>query len=68
MAAWGSSIHVAGYTFGAFAGFSNQGNDDGFVARYTGSGSQQWVSQFGTLGATTCPGVALELLQAAHRR
>ncbi|MBU2515867.1 SBBP repeat-containing protein [bacterium] len=39
---------VTGGTAGAFTGYTNLGSLDIFVAKYTSSGSLQWVSQTGT--------------------
>jgi hypothetical protein len=55
---WGSStdsssnVYVSGYTQGGLVG-NNLGGRDGFVAKYSGGGAQQWLRQFGTSGDDT---------------
>jgi Beta-propeller repeat len=44
------NIYVTGYTNGAFAGNTNQGEYDGWVAKYNVHGEQKWVQQFGSAG------------------
>ncbi|WP_228052017.1 beta strand repeat-containing protein, partial [Sphaerospermopsis aphanizomenoides] len=44
------NIYVTGYTTGAFTGNTNRGAEDGFLAKYSSSGTQLWVRQFGTTG------------------
>jgi hypothetical protein len=44
------NIYVAGYTVGTLPSNSNLGGNDGFLAKYSTSGSQLWVRQFGTAG------------------
>jgi hypothetical protein len=41
------AIYVTGYTRGAFATFTNQGDKDVYVAKFDLTGTQQWVKQFG---------------------
>ncbi len=42
------NIYVAGTTRGALQGFSNAGNEDSFLVKFSSSGSLQWVRQWGT--------------------
>lgn len=42
------NIYVAGYTYGAFPGHLATGKADGFVAKYSPSGTRLWLSQIGT--------------------
>jgi hypothetical protein len=42
------NVYVGGETWGTFAGQSNSGASDGFVAKFNTSGTQQWARQFGT--------------------
>jgi Beta-propeller repeat len=44
------NIYVTGYTDGAFAGNINNGEYDGWVAKFNGRGEQKWVQQFGSAG------------------
>ena len=44
------NIYVAGYSAGSLASNINLGGNDGFLAKYSTSGSQLWVRQFGTAG------------------
>ncbi len=41
------NIYIAGNTGGSFPSFSNAGGYDIVVFKYDGSGTQQWVTQFG---------------------
>jgi Beta-propeller repeat len=43
-------VYVTGYTDGAFAGNTNSGEYDGWVAKFNGRGEQNWVQQFGSAG------------------
>ena len=42
-------VYAAGFASGALPGQTLQGDTDAFVVKYNSSGTQQWVSQFGTL-------------------
>lgn len=42
-----NQVYIAGYTLGAFAGFTNAGYGDIVVFKYTASGTERWVTQFG---------------------
>lgn len=55
----GSSIYIAGRTGGTFPGNTGLGKADGFLARYSTSGTQQWVRQFGTAGDDSAIGVGV---------
>jgi cysteine-rich repeat protein len=44
------NVLVAGYTTGALPGQSSGGGEDAFVAKYSSSGTLQWVRQLGTSG------------------
>lgn len=46
----GNSLYVAGYTVGAVAGGTSQGQEDAYVARLDLSGRLRWIRQFGTAG------------------
>lgn len=43
------AIYVAGYTYGAFDGYSPQGSEDAFLMKITATGTVAWTRQFGTL-------------------
>jgi hypothetical protein len=50
---WGISadptgIYVTGRTEGAFAGYTNKGGDDAYMAKFNYSGGLLWFNQFGT--------------------
>lgn len=56
-----NGIYVTGYTQGGLSGLNaNPGTADVFVARYNTSGTQQWISQFGTAGADTGLGIVAD--------
>jgi len=42
------NIYVTGYTGGSFDGNTHSGATDFFVLKYDGSGTKQWIQQFGT--------------------
>jgi hypothetical protein len=43
-------VYIAGDTLGAFTGFTNVGNRDGFLARFSTTGTLGSIRQFGTSG------------------
>ena len=45
-----SGVYVAGYTFGSFPGYTNEGDADPFVREYDAAGTELWTRQFGTPG------------------
>lgn len=59
IAATTAGVYAVGETFGAFTGYSNQGQQDGFLARFTPAGIPSWVRQYGTAGYETIRDVAL---------
>ncbi|MBS3029307.1 MAG: SBBP repeat-containing protein [Dolichospermum sp. DET50] len=44
------NVYIAGVTYGALSGNTNKGNSDGFLAKYTATGTLAWVKQLGTTG------------------
>ncbi|GEM82828.1 Ig-like domain-containing protein [Meiothermus hypogaeus] len=42
-------VYVAGFAAGALPGKTHLGDTDAFAAKYSASGTQQWLEQFGTL-------------------
>ncbi|MBD1211906.1 MAG: SBBP repeat-containing protein, partial [Dolichospermum circinale Clear-D4] len=42
------NVFITGYTDGAFSGNTSLGSYDGFVAKYSTTGTLAWVKQFGT--------------------
>jgi hypothetical protein len=42
-----SDVYVTGTTTGAYPGFTNAGEEDIFVLKYTAAGSHAWTQQFG---------------------
>jgi hypothetical protein len=56
---WG--VFIAGHTYGAWPGGTNQpGDADAFVLRYTRSGSLAWTRQFGCAHADTADSISAE--------
>jgi len=45
-----TGVYVAGSTWGSFAGYTNQGERDVFVRKYSANGDEVWTRQFGTVG------------------
>lgn len=45
-----SGIYVSGHTMGAFDGFTAAGDQDAFLLKFSASGEQRWVRQYGTAG------------------
>jgi enterochelin esterase-like enzyme len=58
VAAEGGAVTVAGMTSGALG--TPAGATDGFVARYTPTGTQTWLQQFGTAGVEEAWGVTAD--------
>ena len=54
------NVFVAGYTKGAFPGYTNLGSDDAFVRKYNSAGVEQWTRQFGTSSSDAAWGVAAD--------
>jgi hypothetical protein len=55
------NVYVAGYTDGAFAGYTNLGNYDSFVAKFNSSlVLQGTVNQFGTTGEEFTTSIAVD--------
>ena len=42
------NVYLAGYTYGAFPGFMPLGSADALLAKFSPSGQQLWLQQFGT--------------------
>lgn len=42
------NVYVGGWTLGAFEGTSNLGSFDAWIAKYSSSGEQLWLKQFGS--------------------
>lgn len=42
------NVYVAGYTYGAFSGNTSAGSADGYVAKYSASGTLLWLRQIGS--------------------
>jgi len=53
------SIYLTGLTYGNLGGI-NQGEADGWVAKYNSNGTQQWVKQLGTSSWDEAKGVAID--------
>jgi Ca2+-binding RTX toxin-like protein len=54
------NVYAAGYTNGAFAGATNLGSNDGFITKYTPTGTLAWVKQFGTAADDTSYGISVD--------
>ena len=58
------SLFVGGRThYGAFSGYSNAGERDVWFAKYSPSGVQEWLKQFGSSGSE-----GLEKMTYVHRK
>jgi hypothetical protein len=53
------AVYISGRTQGALGGI-NAGSDDAFLIRYSGTGTQQWIRQFGSSSADYAYGVAVD--------
>ncbi|MDB9450838.1 Calx-beta domain-containing protein, partial [Dolichospermum circinale] len=54
------NVYAAGYTNGAFTGATNLGSNDGFITKYTSTGTLAWVKQFGTAADDTSYGISVD--------
>ena len=54
------NVYAAGYTNGAFTGATNLGSNDGFITKYTSTGTLAWVKQFGTAADDTSFGISVD--------
>ncbi|BAZ29714.1 hemolysin-type calcium-binding region [Cylindrospermum sp. NIES-4074] len=52
-------VYATGYTLGNSEG-SNAGSYDNWVMKFDGSGSQQWIRQFGSSGEDLARGIAID--------
>lgn len=52
------NIYVTGYTSGALEG-ENKGGNDAWIAKYTPTGQQLWLTQLGTVGEDESNGIAI---------
>jgi hypothetical protein len=53
------NVYVAGYTKGAYTGFSNAGFEDIFALKYNPSGTRLWTKQFGGFDTDRNYGIAV---------
>ena len=53
------NVYVTGHTYGSLEG-SNAGNSDFFLARYSSSGDQAWMKQFGSAGHDEADSVTVD--------
>ena len=60
------NVYVTGWTEGSFTGYTNQGSEDAFLAKYDTNGAQLWAKQFGTSGFEQGLGVATDPLGNAY--
>ncbi len=56
------NIYVAGYTYGAFDGYTNAGSYDIFLTKFSSSGEKQWTKQYGTSVSEKVSSVAVDSL------
>ena len=54
------NVYSTGYTNGAFTGATNLGSNDGFITKYTPTGTLAWVKQFGTAADDTSFGISVD--------
>jgi Ca2+-binding RTX toxin-like protein len=54
------NIYMVGGTFGNLPGNSNLGVSDAFLTKYTASGAQVWIKQFGSASSDTANGVSID--------
>jgi hypothetical protein len=54
------NIYVPGLTGGSFPGYTNSGSYDAYIAKYSASGTQIWMRQFGTSGNDSAEGVEID--------
>jgi hypothetical protein len=54
-----SGVYVAGTTGGQFAGQTTNGLRDGFVRKYSPTGTLDWTQQFGTTNSDAVHGIAV---------
>ncbi|OLE32826.1 MAG: hypothetical protein AUI36_28850, partial [Cyanobacteria bacterium 13_1_40CM_2_61_4] len=59
-AADASGVYMVGNVDGALAGQTSAGSSDAFVRKYDASGNEIWTRQFGTAGADSATGVAVD--------
>ncbi|WP_170928594.1 SBBP repeat-containing protein [Deinococcus hopiensis] len=60
------NIYVAGDTEGTFPNNTSSGSSDVFLAKYTSSGSQLWVKQYGTNRSESASGIAIDSTGNIH--
>ena len=54
------AVYLTGFTYGAFPGYTNIGDDDVWVRKYDTEGAEQWTRQFGTTAFESGLGVAVD--------
>ncbi|MBW4658040.1 MAG: SBBP repeat-containing protein [Drouetiella hepatica Uher 2000/2452] len=52
------NVYITGETEGTLPGQTSAGGTDGFVAKYSATGTQQWLKQFGTAGLDESQAIA----------
>ncbi|HEY9645832.1 MAG TPA: SBBP repeat-containing protein [Chroococcidiopsis sp.] len=60
IAIFGDNVYITGNTDGTLPGQSTAGGTDGFVAKYSITGSSSWVKQFGTAGLDESQGITVD--------
>ncbi len=53
------NVYITGETEGTLPGQTSAGGKDGFVAKYSTTGTQQWLKQFGTAGLDESQAIAV---------
>ncbi|MBI4783353.1 MAG: SBBP repeat-containing protein [Oscillatoriophycideae cyanobacterium NC_groundwater_1537_Pr4_S-0.65um_50_18] len=53
------NVYITGDAEGTLPGQTSAGGTDGFVAKYSTTGAQQWLKQFGTTGLDESQGIAV---------
>ncbi len=60
------AVYIAGFTTGAFAGFTNAGGFDAFLRKYDTAGNHLWTRQYGTAGFDDIHDVAVDKDKAIY--
>jgi hypothetical protein len=54
------NVYVAGMTSGTFPGQTSAGDNDAFVRKYDGAGTEQWTRHFGSSGDEQATGLRVD--------
>jgi hypothetical protein len=56
------NVYVTGFTRGSLPGYSNLGDQDSYIAKYSASGDQLWLRQFGTSNNDVAQAITIDYL------